>query len=72
MLLEMSGGEGYLTAPAARRRDHRVDVGRTGAARERRAGRAVRRSEGDLGEALPVLLVQPDQPVQFVLYVVNL
>ena len=51
---------------------HLVDVGRTGAAGERRAGRAVRRAEGDLGEALAVLLVEPDQPVQLVLDVVDL
>ena len=35
-------------------------------------GRAVRRPEGQLGEALPILLVEPDQPVQLVLDVVNL
>ena len=51
---------------------HLVDVGRAGAAGERRAGRAVRRAEGDLGEALAVLLVEPDQPVQLVLDVVDL
>ena len=51
---------------------HLVDVGRAGAAGERRAGRAVRRAEGDLGEALAVLLVEPDQPVQLVLDVVHL
>lgn len=57
----MAAGQGSL-----------VDVGRAGAACERRAGRAVRRAEGDLGEALAVLLVEPDQAVQFVLYVVDL
>ena len=51
---------------------HLVDVGRAGAAGERRAGRAVRRAEGDLGEALAVLLVEPDQPVKLVLDVVHL
>ena len=77
------GEDGLLPAVPARRRRrlglrvamaglHLVDVGRAGAAGERRAGRAVRRAEGDLGEALAVLLVEPDQPVQLVLDVVHL
>ena len=72
LLVDVADGQDPLTAPTAGMRPHLVDVGRTGAARERRAGRAVRRAEGDLGEALAVLLVEPDQAVQFVLYVVDL